>query len=64
METIILKYDEKNPLIISILNSAILAGAKVEDQTTPKSGIEMSLNEIKAGKVYKAKSVKDLMNKI
>ncbi len=29
-ETITLKYDPENPLIKSILNSVILAGAKVE----------------------------------
>jgi hypothetical protein len=32
MATITLKYDARNPLIKSILNSAILAGAKVEDE--------------------------------
>lgn len=33
MATITLQYDEKNPLITSILNSAILAGAKVEEKS-------------------------------
>ncbi len=32
MATITLKYDAKNPLIKSILNSAILAGATVEEK--------------------------------
>ncbi len=32
MATITLKYDARNPLIKSILNSAILAGAEVEEK--------------------------------
>ena len=32
MATIILKYDARNPLIKSILNSAILAGARIEEK--------------------------------
>jgi hypothetical protein len=63
MATITLKYDSKNHLIKSIINSAILAGAKVEDK--PKiNAIDESLKDIKAGRVYRAKSVKDLMQKI
>lgn len=63
MATITLKYDAKNPLIKSILNSAILAGAKVKEKQK-LSGIDEALNDIKEGRVYKAKSVKDLMRKI
>jgi len=63
MATITLKYNAKNPLIKSILNSAVLAGAKVEGKQK-LSGIDESLNDIKEGRVYKAKSVKDLMSKI
>jgi predicted transcriptional regulator len=36
---------------------------KVEEQQE-QSGIDESLNDIKEGRVYKAKSVKDLMSKI
>lgn len=63
MATITLKYDPKNPLIKSILNSAILAGAKV-DKTKEMNAIEESLKDIQEGLVYKAKSVEDLMSKI
>ena len=63
MATITLKYDSKNPLIKSILNSAILAGAKVEENQKPNA-IDKSLKDIKERRVYEAKSVKDLMSKI
>jgi hypothetical protein len=33
MASITLKYDDRNPLIKSIINSAILAGAEVEEKS-------------------------------
>ncbi len=63
METITLKYDPKNQLIKRILNSAMLAVAKVEGKEKFK-GIDESMNEIKENRIYRAKSVKDLMKKV
>ena len=83
MATITLQYDGRNPLIKSILNSAILAGAEIEEtdvspynkgivgktrgskkqSKTKMSGLDKALLDVKEGRVYRAKSVEDLIKK-
>lgn len=61
---VILEFDGRNPAarsIVDMLKTVRLF--KVEEQQE-QSGIDESLNDIKEGRVYKAKSVKDLMSKI
>jgi hypothetical protein len=44
MATITLKYDARNPVLKSILDTAIIAGAKVVDATKTKKTANKSFN--------------------
>ena len=56
MTTIILKYDEQNPLIKSILNSVVLAGATIEEKIDSPYSKEFSA-KIKKGEKDRAKGL-------
>lgn len=61
---VILEFDGRNSAARSIINMLKTVGLfKVEEKQAP-NGIDESLNDIKVGRVYKAKNVKDLMRKI
>ena len=61
---VILEFDGRNAAARSIINMLRTVGLfKVEEQQE-QNGIDKSLSDIKEGRVYKAKNVKDLMSKI
>lgn len=61
---VILEFDGRNAAAKSIINMLKTVGLfKVEEQQ-PISGIDKSLSDVKEGRVFKAKSAKDLMSKI
>jgi len=61
---VIIEFDGRNTAARSIINMLKTVGLfKVDEQQT-MNGLEKSLNDIKEGRVYKAKDVKDLMSKI
>lgn len=61
---VILEFDGRNTAARSIINMLKTVGLfKVEEQQA-MNGLEKSLNDIREGRVYKAKSAKDLMSKI
>lgn len=62
METLILKYDKNNILAAKTVKYILSLGVFTAE--TKQNGLDKSLAEIKEGKVYKAKSAKDLMSKI
>jgi hypothetical protein len=62
METLILKYDKNNTLAAKTVKYILSLGVFTAE--TEQNGLDRSLAEIKEGKVYKAKSAKDLMSKI
>ena len=66
MATITLQYDARNPVLKSILDTAIVAGAKIVDSTKTKkmSGIDESLLDVKKGRVKKYDSVDDFFKKV
>jgi len=61
---VILEFDGRNSAARSIVNMLKTVGLFKVDEQHEISGIEKSLNDIKEGRVYKAKSVKELMSKI
>ena len=65
MTTITLKYDTRNAVVKSILESAIVAGAQVVAPPTEKpkklNPIEKSLTDIKAGRVIRVKNIANLL---
>lgn len=61
MATITLEYDARNAAIKKILEAIILLGVKVKVE---KSELEKSIEDVERGRTHKAKSVKDLMQKI
>lgn len=65
MATITLKYDARNAVVKSILESAIVAGAQVVTPPTAKSKklnpIEKSLADIKAGRVTRVENIANLL---
>ena len=64
METITLKYNKNNSLAKKTVNYILSLGVFSVEEKQIQKGIEKSLADIKNGRVYKAKSVKDLMSKI
>lgn len=61
---IILEFDGRNSAARSIINMLKTVGLFKVEETQAQSGIDESLNDIKEGRIYKAKNVKDLMSKI
>jgi hypothetical protein len=61
---IILEFDGRNTAAKSIINMLKTVGLFKVDEQQAINGIEKSLNDIKMGRVYKAKNAKDLMSKI
>ena len=59
-----LEFDGRNTAARSIINMLKTVGLFKVDELQEMNGIEKSLNDIKEGRVYKAKNVKDLMSKI
>jgi hypothetical protein len=70
METLTIKVNtsvSKGQKLINLINDLSKDGVvSIEKSKTlkPKTGLDKSLDEIKAGRVYKAKNVADLMSKI
>ena len=70
METLTIKVNtslSKGKELINLISDLSKDGVvSIEKAKTriPKTGLDKSLDEIKAGRVYKAKSVADLMSKI
>lgn len=64
MATITLNYDARNPFAVSMVEALIKSNAFqiTADTSKPKrkSSIEVSLQEAKDGKIFKAESVDDL----
>ncbi|MBA4410305.1 MAG: hypothetical protein Q8S54_12745 [Bacteroidota bacterium] len=61
---VILEFDGRNTAARSIINMLKTVGLFKVDEQQAMNGIEKSLNDIKEGRVYKAKNAKDLMSKI
>jgi hypothetical protein len=61
---VILEFDGRNSAARSIVNMLKTVGLFKVEEKQVQSGIDESLNDIKEGRVYKAKNVKDLMSKI
>jgi hypothetical protein len=70
METLTIKVNtsvSKGQKLITLISDLSKDGVvSIEKTKTPKhkTGLDKSLDEIKAGRVYKAKNVADLMSKI
>ncbi len=65
MATITLEYDARNATLKKALDFVVSIGAKVVPQPkTKKCGLDEALEDIKAGRVYSAKSVDDMMKQI
>ncbi len=65
MATITLEYDARNTTLKKALDFLVSLGAKVVPQTkTRKCGLDEALEDIKAGRVHKAKNVDDMMKQI
>lgn len=62
MATITLKYNDKNPKAQKAIEFMLSLGVFETSESIP--ALDKSLKEVKEGKVYKAKNVKDLMSKI
>ena len=62
MATITLKYNDKNPKAKKAIEFMLSLGVFEASESIP--ALDQSLKEAKEGKVFKAKSVKDLMSKI
>lgn len=62
MATITLKYNDKNPKAQKAIEFMLSLGVFETSESRP--ALDKSLKEAKEGKVFKAKSVKDLMSKI
>ena len=61
MATIIMEYDGRNAAMKKLVEVFIALGGKVTER---KNELEKSIEEVEQGRTYKAKSVKDLMDKI
>ena len=65
MATIALEYDGRNATINKLIDVLIGLGAKVSTQPkTKKCGLDESLEDIKAGRVYHAKDVDDMFKQL
>ena len=69
MAEIILRYDGRNVVIQHLIKALVAAGAEIKDYDginarRRKSGMEKAEDDIKAGRVYSAESVDDMINKI
>ena len=65
MATITLEYDGRNSTINKLSDVLIGLGAKVSTQPkTKKCGLDESLEDIKAGRVYHAKDVDDMFKQL
>ena len=65
MATITLEYDGRNSTINKLIDVLIGLGAKVSTQPqTKKCGLDESLEDIKAGRVYHAKDVDDMFKQL
>ena len=62
MATITLKYNDKNPKAQKALEFILSLGVFETSESRP--ALDKSLKEAREGKVFKAKSAKDLMSKI
>ncbi|MGM9746030.1 MAG: hypothetical protein ACI392_00255 [Paludibacteraceae bacterium] len=65
MATITLEYDARNAIINKLIDVLIGLGAKASTQPKMKKcGLDESLEDIKAGRVYHAKDVDDMFKKL
>jgi hypothetical protein len=62
MATITLKYNDKNPKAQKAIEFMLSLGVFETSESIP--ALDKSLKEAREGRVFKAKSVKDLMSKI
>lgn len=62
MATITLKYNDKNPKAQKAIEFMLSLG--IFETSESITALDKSLKEAKEGRVFKAKSVKDLMSKI
>lgn len=64
MATITLKYDARNVSIKKLLEVIVSLGGQINPHITKKSGIDEAMDDLKAGRIYKAKDVNDMMKQI
>ncbi len=65
MATITLEYDARNKGTVSILQGLLNVGLfKVKAKKETKNGILAAMEDVKRGRVYKAKSAADMINTI
>ncbi len=65
MATITLEYDARNATLKKTLDFLVSLGAKVVSQPkVKKCGLDEALEDIKAGRIHKAKNVDDMMKQI
>ena len=66
MAIVTLEYDARNKVFEKLIDAIVTLGAKKKTVSTKKgkSAIDMSLEDIEAGRVTKYKSSDDLFNKL
>lgn len=57
MATIVLKYDARNPKARKTIETVLASGLFER-----KTGLDEAIEDVKSGKIYSAKSVKDLIS--
>ena len=63
MATITVQYDARNVAFEHLIQLIIKLGGKIT-KVEKKSGLDEAMDDIKAGRVHKAKDVKDMMKQI
>lgn len=63
MATITVQYDARNTAFEHLIQLIIKLGGKVT-RAEKKSGLDEAMDDLKAGRVHKAKNVNDMMKQI
>ena len=63
MATVIVQYDARNAAFKHLFQLIIAMGGKIT-KVEKKSGLDEAMDDLKAGRVHKAKDVNDMMKQI